>query len=296
MIALRPLAALRLGLGAVGLGAGLVAAQRVAGLRDARAARLTETPFDHGMHAEDVKLRSTVNSRLHAWWVPASGVATTDRSPSEPSPAVLVVHGYASHAGDLLPLAPKLHDGGFHVLLLDMRGAGRSEPVDDRPRPPDLVHDVRVAVSWLAARADVTTVGVVGHSMGGSVAIGAAAEDARIAAVVAVAAVADPTLTRIGWWPAWVSRALLRTVARRQGIDPSSTFARERIREVAAPVLLLHGEQDRIVPPVHAHVLADARPDARLVLLPDAGHATFEAFLPALDDAVAFLADILHVG
>jgi pimeloyl-ACP methyl ester carboxylesterase len=41
---------------------------------------------------------------------------------------------------------------------------------------------------------------------------------------------------------------------------------------ITAPVLLLHGEQDRIVPSSHSRWLASACPDARLRLVPDAGH------------------------
>ena len=45
-----------------------------------------------------------------------------------------------------------------------------------------------------------------------------------------------------------------------------------RLRRIAAPTLVVHGEEDAIVPPGNARVLADAIPDARLRLLPRAGH------------------------
>jgi pimeloyl-ACP methyl ester carboxylesterase len=42
--------------------------------------------------------------------------------------------------------------------------------------------------------------------------------------------------------------------------------------EVAAPVLLLHGERDGVAPATHARWLAEQCPTAELRLLPDEGH------------------------
>ena len=44
---------------------------------------------------------------------------------------------------------------------------------------------------------------------------------------------------------------------------------------VECPVLLLHGDSDTICPPAAAHYMASHLPDARLMLLPGAGHAPF---------------------
>ena len=48
--------------------------------------------------------------------------------------------------------------------------------------------------------------------------------------------------------------------------------AYERLNEMVAPTLVVHGEQDVVVPPVNALVLADRIPGAELRLWPDAGH------------------------
>jgi 3-oxoadipate enol-lactonase len=49
-----------------------------------------------------------------------------------------------------------------------------------------------------------------------------------------------------------------------------STF--DRLGEIAAPTLVVHGEQDAVVPPQHARLLADAIHGAELRLWPGAGH------------------------
>ena len=48
--------------------------------------------------------------------------------------------------------------------------------------------------------------------------------------------------------------------------------AAARLGAVAAPTLVVHGEEDLMVPPANAHALADAIPGARLHLVPDAAH------------------------
>lgn len=53
--------------------------------------------------------------------------------------------------------------------------------------------------------------------------------------------------------------------------DPDADLAR-----IAAPTLILWGEQDRIIPLDQARRLAAAIPNARLVTYPDVGHAPQE--------------------
>jgi 3-oxoadipate enol-lactonase len=46
----------------------------------------------------------------------------------------------------------------------------------------------------------------------------------------------------------------------------------DRLADIGAPTLVVHGEQDVFIPPANALVLAEAIPGARLQLWPDAGH------------------------
>lgn len=47
---------------------------------------------------------------------------------------------------------------------------------------------------------------------------------------------------------------------------------RARLAELKMPVLVVHGEEDRLVPPARARELAERIPGARLVLIPECGH------------------------
>ena len=101
------------------------------------------------------------------------------------APGVVLAHGFA---GARYPdMARHLAELGYGVLELDFRGYGQSGGARGHVIPREQVADLRGAVDWLAARSDIDAarIGVVGSSFGGSIAVMAAAEDARIKACVA---------------------------------------------------------------------------------------------------------------
>jgi len=91
----------------------------------------------------------------------------------------------------MLPRAPHLHRAGFHSLFLDVRSHGQSDRrrFVSRPRFAD---DLDVALAWPSGRRETSTVGVVGHSVGGGAAILTASRGGPHQALVSVAAPTDP--------------------------------------------------------------------------------------------------------
>ena len=61
---------------------------------------------------------------------------------------------------------------------------------------------------------------------------------------------------------------------------------RDRLTEITAPTLVLHGEDDPVLPPAHGAALAAEIPGARLITLPQVGHEwprrAWEPALPAI--------------
>jgi pimeloyl-ACP methyl ester carboxylesterase len=133
------------------------------------------TPADRGLEYSEVALETEDGVSLSAWYVPSTNGA-----------AVAVLHGAGSTRSSTLDQAEVLARNGYGVLLLDARGHGRSGG-----RAMDFGwygdEDAAAAVDFLVDRSDVDDdrVGLVGLSMGGEEAIGAAGADRRIAAVVA---------------------------------------------------------------------------------------------------------------
>ncbi|MCB0906314.1 MAG: alpha/beta hydrolase, partial [Nocardioidaceae bacterium] len=141
----------------------------------ARPALGARTPADVGLAFRDVSLPAADGVRLAGWYVASRNGA-----------AVVALHGAGSTRTAVLDQAAVLARHGYGVLLLDARGHGASSG-----RGMDFgwwgEADVRGAVDWVLVQPDVTVdrVGLVGLSMGGEEAIGAAGADPRVGAVVA---------------------------------------------------------------------------------------------------------------
>jgi len=248
---------------------------------------IPQTPHDMGLPEEEIWLTAANGKRLHAWFIPVSGSA----------PAVVVLHGWGGNAGLMLPLAPPLHHAGFHTLFLDARNHGMSER-DDHSSLPRFAEDLDVAIDWLHRRDDVTSVGVVGHSVGAGAAILAASRRTDLGAVVSLSAFAHPeemmdTSPPLNVLPAPLRRVTLRTMEKMIGYDYDEIAPRNRIGKVVAPVLLIHGDADRIVPVENAYELADHMVERRLIVVPGAGHSDLASFEAYIGDVIGFLAENL---
>ncbi|MFC6450321.1 alpha/beta hydrolase [Cellulomonas gelida] len=135
----------------------------------------TATPSEVGLAYEDVTIATTGDEALAGWYVPSAGRA-----------AVIVLHGSGSSRSAVLEHAAVMARHGLGVLMLDARGHGASSGRAMRwGWYGDL--DVPRAAAWLASRPDVDAarIAVLGLSMGGEEAIGAAALTQDIRAVVA---------------------------------------------------------------------------------------------------------------
>ena len=116
-----------------------------------------------------------------------------------PHPTVVLLHGFPGNEKNL-DLAQVLRRAGWNVLYFDYRGSWGS--------PGDFsfthcIEDAQAAVAWLrdpanAAkyRVDPQTLVLVGHSMGGMIAIEVGAQDPGIKAVVGISA-ADFSISSI---------------------------------------------------------------------------------------------------
>jgi alpha-beta hydrolase superfamily lysophospholipase len=246
------------------------------------------TPADLGLPEEEVTLTSAGGTELRAWFLPVGGKA----------PTVVVLHGWGANASLMLPLAPHLHRAGFHALFLDARNHGRSEH-DDFVSMPRFAEDLGVAIEWLRGRQDVSSIGVIGHSVGAGAAILAASRSDQINAVVSVAAFAHPGEAMAEGppfvhFPAPVQRSLFRTMERTMGFRFDDIAPRERVGLIDAPVMLVHGEAYTTVTTRHFDDLVERAPEAETLLVEGADHASLEAFEPQIHRILGFLAQHLR--
>jgi fermentation-respiration switch protein FrsA (DUF1100 family) len=114
-------------------------------------------------------------------------------------PGIVLGHGFA---GARYPvMAEYLAAIGYGVLSLDFRGYGRSGGQRGRVVPSEQASDLKNAVTFMAGRTEIDPdrIGIVGSSLGGSVAIMATADDPRVKVCVAGCPLAkgDSTLRKL---------------------------------------------------------------------------------------------------
>jgi pimeloyl-ACP methyl ester carboxylesterase len=252
------------------------------------------TPDALGLPFNPVAVRTADGLTLAGWYLPAGSVGTDGPVDTAAAgqrvsaPGIALVHGWESARDRTLPHAQFLHAAGFHVLALDVRGHGMNEPEALPVSVGEFAADATAAARWLGARDEVTRVGLLGHSMGAAGALVAAAAEPLVEAVVAVSTPADPyRLTRqtfrlaelpipgpVAWPLAWLTT---RVYLRPRGHTVDGVSAARAARRIDAPVLLVHGDEDQVVPVGHLARLAGirraARPDAVTeVLIVHGGH------------------------
>ncbi len=234
------------------------------------------TPADWGAAYEDVTFTGRDGAPLEGWYIPSRNGA-----------AVVLLHGHGGNRLSVAFHAETLSRAGYGVLLFDLRAHGQS---GGRPfsRGERGVDDVLAAVAWLSRRPDVQArVGVLGVSVGGMLAIQAAARNAFIRTAVAD----GPLLGTVDDLPpprGWFERLwrFPRERGYQRAIDwfapgprpPANTQALARL--AGRPVLLIstgRGLEQRLT----RHFYAAAAEPKTLYEIPDAAHAAGWVVEPA---------------
>ncbi|RAQ95842.1 MMPL family transporter [Thermogemmatispora tikiterensis] len=268
-------------LGLVGL-AEVVVRTLTRPLRQAPVSMLT--PALVGWPAEAISFPVTVGSRSYpvpGYYCPRPGARSL----------IIVSPGYRRPVEDVLLICRALWQAGHHVLAFEYLGHGRPLPAG-ASFPLTLgyreVKDFLAAMSYAQERAPGCRIGALGFSMGGAVSLLGAACCPEVAAVVADSAFATQwqaveqvVRQRLRLPPRWVdwllpllhwvSNRVLRWHAgyRFEQVEPVQVIAQIAPR----PVLLIHGQQDRLIPPVAAQQLyAAARRPKALWLVPGVEH------------------------
>jgi uncharacterized protein len=208
---------------------------------------------------EEVQFVTSDGLKLGGWFVPVPEPG--------PRPAVLVANGNAGNRAHRAPLAVALRQFGVNVLLFDYRGFGGNPGT---PSEQGLYRDALAAREYLTSRPEVNPDRIVyfGESIGAAVISGLAAEHPPAGLVLRspFTSLADVGRLHYPWLPV---RLLLR-----DRYDVASTVAR-----LDVPVLVIAGEEDRIVPASQSRAVYDAaRGPKRFVQIDGADHNDAELF------------------
>ena len=214
----------------------------------------------------EVTLSTEDGLSLLSWYVPAR--------PGRP--VIAYFHGNGGHIGYRAERLLRFSREGFGVLMAEYRGYGGNPGT---PSEAGFYADGRAALAFLdreGLAADRLV--LYGESLGSGVAVALAVEH-QIAALVLEApftSVAEVAQSHFPYVP-----------ASRMVVDRFDSLS--RIGKVKAPILLLHGERDRVVPVRYGRALFDAAPEPKEGwFAPEAGHEDLARY-GSLDVVVAFI-------
>lgn len=232
-----------------------------------------ETPTDFGVENwQEVTFPTEDGLQLSGWYVPPQNNANG---------ALIFVHGLGSNRGALLDQAATLIEQGYGALLFDLRAHGRSEGRKSS-WGLDEVADVAAAFAFLQAQPaiDPDKIGVVGHSMGGVIAIRAAAQLPDIRLVVAQSVYTNfadnqQRLTvAFARMPEWTAPLIMTWAEWIAGVDSDELAPLHEVASLSPrPILFIQGGRDKTVHVSNGSTLYETAvsPKERL-LIPNADH------------------------
>jgi len=196
---------------------------------------------------------------------------------NEDHPVIVMFHGNAGHIGDRVPKMRPLLQAGFGLFLTGYRGYGGNP---GQPSEDGLSADARTVLDWVQSQGvEAERIVLYGESLGTAVAV-KMAEERDVAAVVLEAppsSVADVAQSLYWFLPV---RMLL--------LDHWNS--RERVERIGAPLMILHGERDRVVPARFGQRLFEAAANPKeLLLWPQGEHTNLLEYAPVVERVLGFI-------
>jgi uncharacterized protein len=209
---------------------------------------------------EQVRFLTDDGVHLSGWFAPAAG--------SDRHLALLHCHGNGGNVAGRAHLLRDLPPLGVSVLIFDWRGYGTSD--DEPPTEDGLYRDGRAALAWLEARTALPADRIVlyGESLGTGVAVQLAAELADAGASAPHALILQSPFTSLpdvaAWHYPWLPVRLILS-------DRYDSLS--KIGRVHAPLLVMHGVNDSVVPFDEGRTLeAAAGGPHQFIALPGTNH------------------------
>lgn len=230
-------------------------------------------PVDYDLaEVKVVKTPTADGFSLHAWWRPPADSA---------KPIIVYFHGNAGHIGDRAHKVKPYLDAGYGLLLMSYRYNAKA---GGSPSEAGLLKDGEAALAFAAAAGyDADRLVLYGESLGSGVAVELAARHS-VAGLVLEAPYTDMgVLAQHHYWYApakWLLKDRFRSI--------------NRIAENRAPVLVFHGDRDRVIPMRFGRRLLDTAAEPKeFRAFRGAAHNNLYDF-GAADSVLDFLAR--HVG
>ncbi len=222
------------------------------------------TPAAADLLYQDLFITSEDGLQLHGWKIHAENKTAGN---------ILFFHGNGDNVSTQLPNTFWLAKEGYDVYIYDYRGYGQSQGTPDLD---DTISDMELMIAHAVQQLpDDEKLIVLGHSLGGSMAIYAVAHSAyrdRVAALITLAAFSDyhhvtQDILSKSWlfWPfQW---PLSFTVS--NAYSPLDSIAQVS----PVPVCIMHSENDEMIDMYHAETLFEAAKEPKTLKLIESNHS-----------------------
>lgn len=206
--------------------------------------------------AEEVWMRAADGNEIHGlYWAPPIRDGVT-------RPTILFLHGNAQTVFEWAMVRTDLQATDTGMLLIDYPGYGKSRGV---PNESSLYAAGRAAVDWLGKQRGtrLTDVVVFGKSLGGGVATELCADATARGLILESTFCSVPD----------VAKRLVPFLPTNLVFKSERYPSLERMGRITAPVLVIHGERDTLIPVRQGRTLYErANQPKQLYLVADAGH------------------------
>lgn len=204
----------------------------------------------------EVALRTADGLDLVAWYAAAPAGR----------PTIVYFHGNGGNIANRADRARTFIDNGYGVLLVSYRGYAGNP---GKPNEDGLFADGRAALAFAREQGiSADQLVLVGESLGSGVAVRMASES-DVAALILEAPFTSAADTGQNAYPFLPVKLLIK--------DRFDSLS--RIGQVRAPLLIVHGERDRVVPTkLGRRLFAAANEPKQGVFLPGAGHNDLAAY------------------
>ncbi len=229
-------------------------------------------PKDAGIPQENITFETIDGLKLHGWLVYQKKKAKG---------TIIYLHGVGDCKIGGVPFAHCLYNAGYNILLYDSRQHGESEGYYCTYGFYEK-YDVSSAISFLESqkKMKIGKIGIYGTSMGGSVAIQAAAIDPRISIVVSEGSFTALRIVFVDYQKRIIKMPwhFLRNIALVQAQKMANFKARlvspiDDIKRVHVPIMIVHGKNDKFIKSEYAKQLFEsANEPKKLILVDNAGH------------------------
>jgi pimeloyl-ACP methyl ester carboxylesterase len=210
---------------------------------------------------------ATGPQRIALWWLP---------HPSPQAPTLLYLHGTFRNLYGNAHKIEALRTAGFSVLAVDYRGWGESSPIT--PSEQSIMLDAQIAWNELIRHQPNPTKRVIyGHSMGSGVAVDLASRlQYRADYQCLVLESAFTSFADVAHEAGWLTRVL-------KLLNQEQFNSIDKITQIHAPLLMLHGKRDDTIPiQLGERLFAAANNPKHWLAMEDAAHSDLNLVNPGL--------------